>query len=493
MNPMYKNLCVFLIAFSLLFISRSAVEASYGRSDATANWSPPEELSHTSSYSKRPIAVSDIAGNVHTFWAENYGDDQHNEGTSDSIYYSVWDGQGWSIPLDVIATEEIDQAHLQALDTLVDNEGVLHLLWAKTSTRYGDALYWTSVHVSQVAHIHAWNTTVVDVGVCNGADVLLDSEGTLHLVYAVNAEEIVYRDSPDNGLTWSTPKTVYIVNDKSFGVDLPKIAVALPNTLHIVWSEASAEDRWNPSGVLYARSENSGDAWSEAIRFSGPGRHGQPNIIIDGEGRIHVLWLRYVGAVDGRYYTWSADGGDSWHDPVVMAFGSGFTSPPSLALDSEGNAHFLNAAEIYEGIIPIYHSVWQDNAWGTPQPIPDSNGEAAYLVIRGGNDLWALWHNAGDVFFSHAAIEADALLFEPVPALLDPDFGSPPSEITATQTVTSQVPNNTEIHLAGGTLESHQLAGDTNTSGTDALRVLLLPTMLCLVLLIGVALPHARR
>lgn len=284
---------------------------------------------------------------------------------------------------------------------------------------------------------------------------------------------------------------IYRVDDSRFAVDLPKIAMALPHSVHVVWSETSAADSWNPSGVFYTRSEDSGNTWDEATRLSSTeGRHGLPNLIIDGAGRIIVIWLRSVGSADGRYYTWSADGGSSWLGPFEMTFGSGFTSAaPGLALDGDGRAHFLNAAEVLGGSILIHHSVWQGSAWSQPESIPDARGEGATLTIRGGNQILAVWHNAGDVYFSEGVLDAGSIPFSNIPL----STGVEREEVLTTLTATNPNPEVPASSLVGESLAPLESPGLTMSPESSAMRVVFLPALLCVFLLVMAAVIRLRR
>lgn len=412
----------------------------------TPEWSAPVELSRSSTFSKSPKATVDPSGTVHLFWGENNSEVQNNSGVVDAINYSTWNGQTWTDPVDVIAAEEVGQASLILLSVSSDTSGFLHIFWTKLSQTHGSGLFHSFAYVSQAANPTMWVTELVESGMFSGGMGTLGTNGTLHLVYADNVS-VAYRNLSLADSQWSEPSLVYRVpNNATQAASLPRVVVDGSGVIHVVWEEDSGQDNWNPSGILYARSLDGGLTWSDTKKWGDSGRHGQPGVAVDGENRVHIVWLRSIGSEDGRYYVWSEDGGVTWSEPTVLAFGSGFTGAPSIANDGDEIVNFVNSAGP-GSTQPVFFSSWDVDRWKYPVAIPGSTGEGANIVIRGGNELMVFWFNpeTGDILSSSSTIEAQPVTFESVPPLAisnDPSTVESGVQPTATKEVTSTTQNS---------------------------------------------------
>lgn len=448
----------------------------------TSDWGAPVELSRSSTFSKSPKATVDRSGTVHLFWGENNSEVQNNSGVVDAINYSSWNGRTWTDPIDVIAVEEIGQASLILLSAVSDEDGFLHLLWTKSSQKYGSGLFHSSVHLSQAANPSTWVTELVEPGTLSGGMGTLGNDDTLHIVYADNSS-ILYRSASQVELEWSAPSVVYQVpSNTNRAVSLPRVVVDKTGVIHVVWEEDSGEDNWNPSGVFYSRSSDGGLTWTNAQKWGESGRHGQPDIVVDGDGGVHIIWLRSIGSEDGRYYVWSGDGGLTWSEPIVLAFGSGFTGAPSLAVDGDGIAHFVNAAGT-GSTQPVFHSSWDNDRWSRPTPIPESTGEGAFLVVRGGNELNVYWFDpeTGDIFSSSSAIDAESVPFKSIPPLF---IASNPSTVgsIAQPTAIAVVASDAQSSFA----PARQFDSNVNEARTMKPPAVLAVSVLPVLVLVGV-------
>lgn len=403
---------VMLCVVGLLILLPASVWAQ----DSPSEWSSPEELSRSITFSKSPKAVVDMAGGVHLFWAENNGEDQSNRGAPDAIFYSWWDGENWSEPVDVVAGEEIGQVSVSPLCVLVDREGFLHLFWSKRSAVYSSGLYWSIAHIAFAEGASAWSTQLLMSGSVYDADAKFDSQGVLHLVYSDEARTIKYSYLSDRQGVWSSPANVYQEDSEELAVSGPRIAVDAQGLVHVTWQQSSSADGWNPVAVFYSRFTDAGATWLDPVQWGGPGRRGEPNVAVDGDGHVHIVWSRSIGSEDGRYHVWSDDAGQMWREPTALTFGSGFTGSPSLVIDGSGRLHLATGVGDRTGT-PVIHSVWGADAWSEPHRIPGPGGEGACLVIRGGREALVFWFSPGDgqIYFSQAFINAEVSAFQPVP------------------------------------------------------------------------------
>jgi hypothetical protein len=182
-----------------------------------------------------------------------------------------------------------------------------------------------------------------------------DSNGVLHLVYTENVPSadcpicyhLFYRQSPDEGKTWSIRQDI---SKGDIGSVKPQIIVDKEDNIHVVWESGvggSYGQLTDPTSVMYAASYDGGKTWSQPYKFPAPNSWGR-NVTIgeDGEGALVVAWLGLDE--DMVYYQTSMNHGKSWSGPqVIPDVWGGWTvynarlDDYTMATDSDGNIHFV--------------------------------------------------------------------------------------------------------------------------------------------------------
>ena len=111
---------------------------------------------------------------------------------------------------------------------------------------------------------------------------------------------------PDVRLTYLNEGTVY----------KPRIAVS-GDTLHIVWYQRFIVDTVIVIEVMYKRSTDRGETWTQDTILSplSPGASNMPEIAVSGS-TVHVAWDEEVG--DSVLYIRSTDGGMNWTAPITI-------------------------------------------------------------------------------------------------------------------------------------------------------------------------------
>jgi len=134
----------------------------------------------------------------------------------------------------------------------------------------------------------------------------------------------------------------------------PVIAVADGGMIYVVWN---GDD--SLQSILFARSDDGGATFSEAVRINDdviypPSYNAyQPDIALDGDGNIFVVWHDYRAWPDDAswsspidvYLDKSTDGGSTWGTDVKVSDGSG-TYPwhfqPYIAIDKFNGGIFVS-------------------------------------------------------------------------------------------------------------------------------------------------------
>lgn len=189
----------------------------------------------------------------------------------------------------------------------------------------------------------AWSEPVDITGGANdGQDLfgvlLCDRAQRVHLLWGksgLNGSAIYYRSSSDG--FWSEPVDVLALPD-AVAIRLSAV-ITRDDTLHVFW-----ENLWIGGDTYYSRVllSRASDVryWTEPQILEHPGG----SIAETPDGILHRLY----GASDngglhvGLYHTWSGDGGDNWHEPVLVWDKAVFVPSglsAAVAIDDRGRIH----------------------------------------------------------------------------------------------------------------------------------------------------------
>ncbi len=349
-----------------------------------ATWQPLELL-YESPQIERPVAVADRYGGAHLFWWGLTMNQEKDEPTG--ILYSYWDGQQWSVPVDVLVSPNRERAFFP--EVAIDSLDTIHVVWG------GARLYYSSVPLGKADNPTSWSAPLSigdDKSVASTSSIAVDSEDNLHVVFSEAGRDVYHLVSFDHGRSWHRSAAVSSV-PQNVTTLMPHLAVDGKNCVHVTWSQAALPNAYPPDGVFYSRSCDAGENWTEPVQLAGQ-NYGESNILVDQNQLIHVVYNGRVG-VGGRYHRWSRDGGESWSDVVEIISPqdspAGLTGEPCVVGDAMGHIHFIGADALY--------SVWDGEKWSrfvslrSPSPL-SSYIEFPTLVISGGNRLHAVfWYN----------------------------------------------------------------------------------------------------
>lgn len=301
--------------------------------EKSTDWTTPVLL-YASDLVERPSLVSDGTGALHVVWFGRTVDQP--EDTPRSVMYTRWAGGKWTQPTDIVADPMDD---FSFPEVAVDVQGVLHMIWN------GRFLYYTQAPVWSAEHPQAWRepepisagknpTTPPTLVIAPNAD--------LHVVFSAEGR-LYHMVSSNHGLVWSDPTLVFDLSPDTVAYN-PRLAVDSDGGLHIVWTEGPLlGGGYPPSGEYYAVSKDGGVTWSSQTELAGAD-YGQGNIIVAGDGVIHVIYNGRVG-VGGKYHRQSLDGGLTWStvEAILPPGVGGFDGIPGLTVDALGHVYFVGA------------------------------------------------------------------------------------------------------------------------------------------------------
>lgn len=461
----------------LLVENRPAVHAQGIRTD----WEPPAVLFDAERLAQvfSPFVFQDTEGSVKVLWEVSV------DGTTDpgelvnGIYCISGDGSNWSQPVDVIAASGGGRAFWPR--HVLDAYGWLHLVWVGPNAQ----LFHSQVPSSEACDARAWLTRVVPAASqVMYADIGTGSNDTLHVTYAALGKDVYYLSSADGGFSWSTPVAVSQVSPTA-ATSVPGIAVGQNGAIHIVWEEDQLPNGVPSLGLYYARSEDDGQTWTPALRFSqAQGEYTEPAVSLTHEGVIHLLW-NGKASTKGRYHQQSLDGGRTWSQPdefVAKALGGGQTGAPGVAIDSAGRLHVVTGTD------ETTYTALTQGGWLPPRDI------AAFETF-GGTEDQDISVVDGNQLYVVASAEFKQILL--IRGLTDapraqPHYAPRPGS-TSGSVMAQDTPMNEQAPLSKPTESLPMLAAQAAQQSTDSLPPLMLSAGLTFIVVAVVVVVNVRR
>lgn len=443
-----------------------------------AGWSAVHRLSSEEGSASEGFMVSDQYGYVHVFWAEDGLPEDRS-----IIQYARFDGENWSTPLDIYTTRPGATREGRAIgfvSPFVDQKGLLHLAWAEGNN---GPVYYSTAPVYDALSAHNWSSPIrVDIP-ANWIRLLVDSKGTLHIVYnSVYGDQpgVYYVRSEDQGETWSSPYWFdpdipfdYLPSWLQFGLDST-------DGLHVVWN-------YFGKSIHYSHSLDGGSSWSLPFTIDEPAnetdvelRLSHPGLLVQDQ-TVHVIWGGGSSEENDaiyREYRYSTDAGQTWSAPTrLLGNLNGQAAGGGLAVDAAGRLHYAAQVRYPKA---IWHTYLDQGHWSTPSMIyqvartfddPEEinhiHAHNVRLAFRNGNQLvttftnspgeeeplvlYAMYHTLGDVSPLAAlptptpkptvtptpmAVNSTPIALAVAPTPIRPKFTDTTSELTSTPSPT---------------------------------------------------------
>ena len=313
---MLKKLLFVLLALFLFL--KTSVPAR-----AQTAWSDSRQISDGLNTAIVPSVTTDSKGYLHAVWMEidplieDWWDGNENPG----IFYSKWNGDTWSTPLRISANTG-KSAAMPAIAAGSNN--TLFAVWDEqyynvTGNPEGQIMFSTSLDGG-----NTWSSpdgTISDA--TEGTDlwnfsprIAVDSNNIVHVIYnktqyGVYPQRNEYYYNRKNG-TWAGAVKI---SENFVNAQHASLAVGPGSTVNVAL--------WTETGKLYKK--NSGVSWDPAVMIrdvvQGDNfRYPQyPKLIVDGNGRQHVVWGELVGGNFLAQYSTSLTGAaGTWTNPVTL-------------------------------------------------------------------------------------------------------------------------------------------------------------------------------
>ena len=394
------RLCVIAILLTLLGTHVVTTKALA----QTLDWAAPINISNTPNSSWFPDIAVDRAGNVHVVWCETT---QLARGEGEQILYTRRDEQGWLAPNDLVARQPDIRRNAIAIGSTGD------LLMVFMDSRFrGWSLFFSSAPAMEAWSAAAWSPhrSVTAHGLNYMPDLAVDAIGVIHLLFDdkgrpppdvdfAGYSDIYYRQSHDNGRSWSIPVNLSV---SPVGSSRGRLAVGPDGVLHATWDDGwdRLSDLGEPTYSVYRASFDNGLSWSTPVTVAYPTTGtAQLTAAADGSRGVMLVWRNT--AHEGIYYQWSRDHGQTWSPPAALPkiLARSWDIPFDLydmVTDSAGTIHLLAVGREHaerDAPLGLYHTAWDGRGWSPPECVFCGWGYPEYprLAVHEGNRLHAVW------------------------------------------------------------------------------------------------------
>jgi len=282
-------------------------------------------------------------------------------------------------------------------DVVVDSAGTLHMVYA-----VGDKVYHRSDPTT--GGLSAQHN-VASSSFPNPVRLAIGSDNKLWAVWRdTDGSGIFYRTSTDGGLNW-TGGTVASEGGNMFS---PDVAVGPDNFAHVVWyirgsgslkGEIRVAD-WN--GSSFVKSSITTDGGDGGCCYDA-----DPSIAIGVGGTIHVVWRKQVGSNWAITYANHAPGG-SWQNFTTIAVTAGDAKyTPSVGVDISGTAYVAFSSPTGGGRPrkAVLYAKASGAAWDGPLTLGDGPWDSRTSIVGGNGEAYALYQHEvgsddGEVYYN---------------------------------------------------------------------------------------------
>lgn len=352
----------------------------------TGSWSTPVQLSSNDTSSWFPDVTVDQTGRVHVVWSSGFRakDEKAGRAYDTVMYTSSQDGVKWDKAVDTVAFLQRAGSEATRPTLFMDQEGILHLTCRFTE------VYYTNVPAQFASSAAAWlpKRQISTSQVAYFSRLAVDSQKRLHLIFTENVPttdcpvcfHLFYRFSENNGLSWSSLSDI---SKLPTGSAKPQILIDNQDNLHVVWvaGQGGAYGQLSgPTTVKYTASYDRGKNWTAPIEFVAPGGEADHITIgLDSKNQLIVVWS---GKMDKLVYSQiSNDQGRSWSPPRpipgVLAGSVTALDDYAIATDSSNQLHLVLVGRTSpnQASLDVLHLVWNGSAWSAPEVVANLVGD----------------------------------------------------------------------------------------------------------------------
>jgi len=220
--------------------------------------------------------------------------------------------------------------------------------------------------------------------------VAIDSSDQIHLVWADETPgnfEIFYKNSTDGGATWSLISRITWTSGVS---RYPNIKIDSNGYIHLIWTDYLSGN----GEVFHKKSTDSGITWLIPKRITwNSGTSINPKMIIDAADVIHLVWEDSTTWPSEIFYKQSMDGGKTWIGLKRLCWNSDPSMFPEIAMDTNGTLHVV-WSEFIPSNIQIHSKSSPDKGvtWNPLKKLTwNLNFSRSKLSSGSGNRIFCVW------------------------------------------------------------------------------------------------------
>jgi hypothetical protein len=295
----------------------------------------------------------------------------------------------------------------------VDSSGNAYCVWGDWRNSNWDVYFTKSIDGGNL-----WVTpdVMVNSGLGNQTypSIAVGSTGIIYVVWEDDRngdKDIYFAKSLDGGLNWSNPNVR--VNFDTLGRGspnmsqvAPEIAVDSNGIIYVVWQD----DRWGDDDIFFAKSTDGGLNWGmENTRVNSDAAPSpdqkNPTMTLDSSGTIYVAWGEGSGSFNDIFFSKSVDGGANWSDPYIRVsidVSTADRANPTIGVDSNGDI-FIAWQDNRNGNYDIYFARSLDGGdnWSNPNIRVDySTSGLQYtpsIAVSDSGTIYLTWQDSRNI------------------------------------------------------------------------------------------------
>jgi hypothetical protein len=271
--------------------------------------------------------------------------------------------------------------------------------------------------------------------------IILDDFGNIYVVWRDYRNDLSLPSNGRGDIYFAKSSNEFLSFNESIKVsddpgdaqqNIPSIAIDSKGKLHVVWEDwrNDADGRWVGSDggidgisngdIYYANSSDNGTTWSKSKMINDDGgttQQGRPDIAIDSNNVIHIVWedRRRIDDFD-IYYTNSTDGGITFNVNRKINDVDTESRDPAIAIDENDNIHIVWCDYRNTGITStdIYYSNSTDggNNFSINKRVSDDISENYQFwpdIAAGGDIIGIVWEDQREdsIYFANSSDEGN--------------------------------------------------------------------------------------
>lgn len=225
----------------------------------------------------------------------------------------------------------------------------------------------------------------------------VDPSGRVHIVWveSVDGEALIYYSTSEDGNSWTAPLDI-LLTPGGGPAYIPVLKADGDGYLHIVWKGAGSVFY----SYAYAPAAASAHAWSEPQPISPAGHSPNfPDLAIDEQKGLHVVYAHPVGNDSGIYYLHSAGRAQSWSPATtvyVNPLEDRMVDKPRLTVAPDGTIHTVWVEYDYPNTFPprgirYARSTDGGKTWSRAISLADGPYDDPAIVVRGIREVHIVW------------------------------------------------------------------------------------------------------